>query len=133
MPALIQPLMLVVFILFRLVLQVPLPIERGMIFPMAPMTSIWGLWNMLWLCSHARTHLPIQFHGMLLSILLPPAGALVAGCLGILGPGTHGIILLQTFHVSYALILLVLLGAMAGYYLAWKYIVGSVNRVLGIA
>jgi hypothetical protein len=36
-------------------------------------------------------------------------------------------------HVPYTLIAPVFLAALAVYYLAWKYIVGFLNRVLGIA
>jgi hypothetical protein len=35
--------------------------------------------------------------------------------------------------VPYTLIAPMFLGALAGYYLVWKYIVGFLNRVLGIA
>jgi hypothetical protein len=35
--------------------------------------------------------------------------------------------------VPYGLIALFLIAAMVAYYLAWKYVVGYVNQVLGIA
>jgi uncharacterized membrane protein len=35
--------------------------------------------------------------------------------------------------VPYALVALLFLTAMAGYYMAWKYIDGFLNRTLGIA
>ena len=38
-------------------------LERVMIFPMAVVPPLWGLWNMLYIASHSRTHLPIGFHG----------------------------------------------------------------------
>ena len=38
-PTLVLPLFLAAFIVVRLVLQVPVPIERGLIFPMAVVTS----------------------------------------------------------------------------------------------
>ena len=60
---LILPLMLTAFIVVRLVLQVPVPIERGLVFPMALVPAGWGLWNMLWLASHERTHLAVGVHG----------------------------------------------------------------------
>jgi hypothetical protein len=132
-PTLILPLMLAGFIVARLVLQVPVPIERALVFPMALVPALWGLWNMLWLGSHARTHLPIEFHGMLLPILLLPAGALAATCLGILALGSHGVMWFHACYVPYAWIAPCFLAALAGYYLVWKYIVGFVNRVLGIA
>ena len=42
-PTLILPLMLVAFIVLRLMLQVPFPIERGLVFPMALVPGLWGL------------------------------------------------------------------------------------------
>jgi len=132
-PVLVLPLILTVFIVVRLVLHVPFPIERGIIFPMALVPSLFGLWNMLWLASHERTHLPIGVHGAVLPILMAPVGATVASCLGVLVLGARGVTWFQTCEVSYALISVFFLAALAGYYLVWKYIVGFLNRVLGIA
>jgi hypothetical protein len=132
-PTLLMPLMLTGFIVLRLVLEAPFPIERGLVFPMALVPCLWALWNMLWLGSHERTHLPVGLHGALLPLLLMPAGATMATCFGILAIGTHGVTWFQDVYVPYAWIAPLFLAALAGYYLAWKYIVGYVNRVLGIA
>ena len=78
---LVLPLILAVFIVVRLVLQVPVPIERAIIFPMALVPLGWGLWNMLWLASHERTHLALGVHGAIFPFVLVPSGALVARCL----------------------------------------------------
>jgi hypothetical protein len=88
---------------------------------------------MLWLGTHERTHLPIGFHGPLLPILLMPLGAATAICLGLLTLGTHGVTWFNAFQIPYALIAPCFLAALVGYYLVWKYIIGSLNRVLGIA
>jgi hypothetical protein len=132
-PTLVLPLILTVFIVVRLVLEVPVPIERLMIFPMAVVPSLFGLWNMLWLCSHERTHLPIGVHGAVLPLLMAPVGALVASCLGVLVLNSHGTTWFQACEVPYALIAPCFLVALAVYYLVWKYIVGFLNRVLRIA
>jgi len=132
-PTLVLPLMLAGFIVVRLWFQAPFPIERGLVFPLALVPALWGLWNMLWMCSHEHTHLSIGLHGAVLPLLLMPAGALAASCLGILTLGFHGATWFQTIYVPYALIAPCFLAALVGYYLIWKYIVGFVNRVLGIA
>jgi len=132
-PTLVLPLILAGFILVRLVLQVPVPIERALVFPMALVPSLWGLWNMLWLGSHARTHLAVQYYGMLLPLLLMPAGAIAASSLGVLAIGATGVTWFHACNASYALILPAFLGVLAAYYLLWKYVVGFTNRVLGIA
>lgn len=132
-PTLLLPVMLTGFIVSRLVFEVPFPIERGLVFPMALVPCLWALWNMLWLGSHERTHLQVGVHGALLPLLLMPAGATMATCLGILALGAQGVTWFQNVYVPYTWIAPLFLAALAGYYLAWKYIVGYVNRVLGIA
>ena len=132
-PTLVLPVILTGFIVVRLVFELPLPIERGLVFPMALVPCLWALWNMLWLGSHERTHLPVGLHGALLPLLLLPAGATLATSLGILAIGAHGVTWFQNVYVPYAWVAPFFLAALAGYYLAWKYVVGYVNRVLGIA
>jgi len=132
-PTLVLPLLLTLFIVLRIVLQWPVPIEQAMIFPMAVAPSLFGLWNMLWLGSHSRTGAPIGLHGAVLPLLMAPVGGLVACGLGVLQLESHGIVWFQAVHFPYALIAVGWLAALAGYYLVWKYIVGFLNRVLGIA
>ncbi len=132
-PTLILPVMLTGFIILRLVLEVPFPFERGLVFPMAIVPSLWALWNMLWLGSHVRTHLPIGLHGALLPLLLLPAGTTLATSLGILSLGQSGVTWFHSLYIPYAVIALFFVGALVGYYLAWKYVVGFLNRTLGIA
>jgi len=132
-PTLVLPLLLTVFIVVRIVLEVPVPIEQAMIFPMAVVPFLFGLWNMLWLGSHARTHLPIGVHGAVLPLLMAPVGALLASSLGVLSLGSHGAIWFQACQMSYVLIAPCFLAVLAVYYLVWKYSVDFLNRVLGIA
>jgi hypothetical protein len=132
-PTLVLPIILTVFIVVRIVLKAPVPIEQGLIFPMAVVPSLFGLWNMLWLGSHERTHLPIGVHGAVLPLLMAPTGALVATCLHVLEFGPYSVTWFHAFQVPYSLIAPCFLAALAGYYLVWKYIVGFLNRVLGIA
>jgi hypothetical protein len=132
-PTLVLPILLTLFIVVRLVLQVPVPIERALIFPMAVAPTIFGLWNMLYLATHARTSLPIGLHGAVLPLLMMPIGALVGRCLGVLALGASDIVWFQSFHLPYAYFAVFFLAALAGYYLVWKYIVGFLNHVLGIA
>jgi len=133
LPTLVLPLLLAVFIVVRIVLQAPVPIEQAMIFPMAVVPSLFGLWNVLWLVSHEHTHLSIGLHGAILPFLLMPVGATLATCLGVLAIGSHGVTWFQVCQVPYTLIAPMFLAAVAGYYLVWKYMVGFLNGVLGIA
>jgi hypothetical protein len=133
LPTLIMPLMLTAFIVLRIVLEWPVPIEQAMIFPMAIVPSLFGLWNMLWVASHVRTGVPIGVQGAVLPVLMAPVGGLVACTLGVLRFEPHGAVWFQAVHLPYALLAVGWLAAMAGYYLVWKYLVGFLNRALGIA
>jgi hypothetical protein len=132
-PTLVLPLILSFFILLRMALSSPIPIERFLIFPFALVPTLFGVWNIIYLASHSRTHLPVGVYGAFLPLVGAPIGATVANCLGLLQFGDHGVTYFQTVHVPYALLPVFILAAMAGYYLVWKYIVGFLNRVLGIA
>jgi hypothetical protein len=124
---------LVVFIVTRLVLQVPIPLERVIIFPMALVPNAFGLWNMFYVWSGPRHHLSIGLHGALLPVILVSVGAFSAVCGGFLAIGAHGITWFRAISVPYLLVGLWILGAVALYYLLWKYVVGFFNQILGIA
>jgi hypothetical protein len=133
LPTLVLPIILTFFIVARIVIQVPTPIEQVLIFPMAIVPSLFGLWNMLYLKAHTRMNHPIGLHGAVLPLVMAPFGALVATRLNVLQFGSHGLVWFQACAIPYALVVPGFLFAMAAYYLVWKYIVGSLNRVLGIA
>ena len=96
------------------------PLERTILFPMAVVPNLWGVWNVLWLATRERTRLPIGAHGSLIPALLVPAGILLAR--------TTEIFDLQMWYALPAIPV-----GMAMYYLAWKFLVGSLNAEVGIA
>ena len=132
-PTLVLPLILGVFILTRIVLKMPIPVEQVMIFPMAAAPSLFGLWNMFYLASHARTRLPIGVYGAVLPFVIVPAGGMMAYWLGVVQFGASGVVWFQSLPEPYSHVALVFLVGPVAYYLIWKYIVGFLNRVLGIA
>jgi hypothetical protein len=132
-PTLVLPIMLTGFIVVRLVLQFPVPIERGIIFPMALVPSVWGIWNMLWQLPSLRARLPLGVFGALLPLVLVPCGASVGAAVGVLTLGASGVVWFQVWHISYAVIACGICVALTAYYLAWKYVVAFLNRTLGIA
>jgi hypothetical protein len=121
-PTIFLPIGVTAFCIARYVYNVAVPLERVIMFPMAVVPNLWGLWNMLFVASHSRTHLPIGFHGALLPFLLGPLGILLTLTLDIQIPNfaTH------IFPVAAVV-------ALTAYYLLWKYVVGFLNGVLGIA
>lgn len=119
------PFLLVVITVFcigRYVYNVPVPIERVIMFPMAVVPNVWGLWNILYLALHSRFNIPIGAHGAILPFLFAPAGYLVARLLDFPIPT----FVFHAFPVGF------LVGVIV-YYLAWKHLVGFLNGVLSIA
>jgi hypothetical protein len=132
-PTLVLPLLLAAFILLRIVMQVPTPVEQIMIFPMAIVPSLFGLWNMAFLGLHPRIHHPLGLHGAVLPLLMAPIGAWVATSFGVLQLAPHALVWFQALSIPYAWLAPGFIAAMTAYYLVWKYVVGYLNRVLGIA
>lgn len=110
------------FTIMRYVFNVPVPIERVIVFPMAVVPNLWGLWNMLFVALRGRLHLSIGLYGALLPFLLVPLGVALAGFLEFSIPS----FVLHVFPILVPIGLIV-------YYLAWKYIVSFLNRVLELA
>src|SRR5271154_873347 len=81
------PLLLVALTLFsvaRFVYNVPIPVERVIIFPMAVIPNLFGLWNMLHLALRPRTNLPLGIYGAILPFVIAPAGFFLGRSLGFL-------------------------------------------------
>ncbi len=121
------------FVIARYVFQIPIPIERVIVFPMALVPNLFGAWNVLygWLRSHR--HLSIGFHGALLPFILAPIGFTLATSLGFLTVTARGFVWFQAIHVPYPFVAAVFVSAVIVYYLVWKYLVGFFNELLGIA
>lgn len=130
------PFLLVVLKLFfmaRFIYNVPIPVERVIIFPMAIIPNLFGLWNILYLASRAHTRLPLGIHGAILPFIIAPAGFLLGRSLGILQVTHHGLLYFGMAEIHYASIAMAFLAALIIYYLVWKYLIGFFNRIAGIA
>lgn len=121
-PSIVLLLGLTAFCIARYDYNFSEPLERIMIFPMAAVPNLWGLWNVLFVASHSRTHLSIGIHGALLPFILGPLGILLTSLLHFSIPGFAT----RIFPVIAPLGLIV-------YYLAWKYVVAFLNRVVNVA
>jgi hypothetical protein len=95
------------------------PLDRAVIFPMAVVPNVWGLWNMLFLALRSRWRLSVGLHGAILPLLLMPAGFALARSLDV-------------FDIQWQYALPMAPVGMAIYYLAWKHLVGFLNREVGI-
>ena len=132
-PTIVLLILLTGFVIARFGYQVPIPIERAMIFPMGIVPSVFGLWNMFYLWLHPRRHLPIGVHGAVLPFILAPGGFLLGKCLDILTAGPDGLVYFHAFTIPYAYVVIGFTFGLIAYYLIWKYLVGFFNQVLGIA
>ena len=109
------------FTVARYIYNVPVPIERVIVFPMAVVPNLWGLWNIFYIASHERTHIPIGLHGAILPLILAPLGILMTSLLDFNVPGFASHIFPTAAPVAFI-----------AYYLAWKYFVASLNQILDI-
>ena len=132
-PTLIMPLLLITYIVARYALQVPIPIERGIVFPLALVPNIFGLWNVLYQRVHRTSTIHIGPFGAVLPFLILPCGYVVTRALGMLTLQESTLTWFGAFTVPYGLILLGFCVAVAVYYLVLKYIVNFFNETLGIA
>ncbi len=119
-PTMFLLVIMTVFSVVRFVYHIPVPIERVIVFPMAVVPNLWGVWNMFYIWLDRRHRLPIGFHGAALVFVLFPVGFTLAKTLGFLN-----LVPIPVFAVP-------VIGSIA-YYLAFKYLVGFFNEVLGIA
>jgi len=122
-----------VFSVVRYVYKIPIPIERVIVFPMALVPNLFGVWNMLYVCLRPRRHLPIGFHGALLPFVLAPIAFIIVSPLGFVAVTPLGLVLFQAITIHYTFVATGFLGALILYYLVWKHLVGFFNELLGIA
>ena len=132
-PTLLLLLAMTGFFVARYVWNVPVPIERVIPFPMAIVPNLFGVWNIFYVSLHSRRHLPIGLHGALLPFVLAPIAFSVATSLGFLSVNPRGFVYFQAITVPYAYLATGFLCALVLYYLGWKYLVGFLNGLLGIA
>ena len=96
------------------------PLARALVFPMAVIPNVWGLWNVVHVASRGAARLPIGAHGALLPLILIPTGVTLARAFDV-------------FHIQFWYAAPVVPLGMAVYYLVWKYIIGFLNEEVGIA
>jgi hypothetical protein len=120
------------FTLARFVFEVPVPIERVIVFPMALIPNLFGVWNMLYVGLRSRSRLSIGAHGALLPFVLIPLGLTLGTVLGVVRIDQDGVQALQLVRLPFSKGVFVLPVVVVVYYLVWKYIVGFLNDLVGI-
>jgi len=121
------------FTIARHVYDVPLPMERVIVFPMAIVPNLFGLWNILYVAMGSGRRLPIGFHGATLPFVLAPIGLTMATSLGFLTLGQDALVWFEVLSIPYSILVAIFLVTLIIYYLVWKYLVAFLNGQLGIA
>ena len=128
-PTVFLMVIMIVYVSFRFYFEVPSqfvfempawPLSRALLFPMAVVPNLWGLWNMLYLLVRARVRLSLGAFGALLPLLLFAGGVTLV----------H---VQHLFPIQLRFALPAIPIGMAVYYLAWKFFVGFLNVEVGIA
>ena len=128
-PTLFLLLATTVYAVHRFYLEVPSqfvfglparPLERMIMFPMAVVPNLWGLWNMLYLRVRRGIRISLAAFGAILPMLLVPF-VLTLG------------MVFEVFYIQWGFALPAIPVGMALYYLVWKFAVGFLNQEMGIA
>ena len=110
---------LAILVILRTVFERHYPLEQVLVFPMAVVPNLWGLWNVLYVALVLNRRIPLGLWGALLPLILVPAGLALQHALSLSLFSSREV--LVVFPVSVAL-----------YYLGWKHVVGFFNRVVGV-
>ena len=120
-PTMFMLIVMIFFVIARFVYNVPVVIERLLVFPMALVPNLWGVWNMLYVRLDSRHRLPLGIHGAALVFLLAPIGLTLARALDI-----------WIVTPTPTLIVTALPVVLIVYYLAWKHLVEFFNQLLEV-
>jgi hypothetical protein len=120
LPTAFLPIGVCAFVLARHTGVFDVALERVVIFPMAAVPNLWGLWNVLYVALRRRgAAFSIGLHGAALPFLLFTCGVLLTRVLGV------DIYRPRVVFTAFPFALL-------AYYLTWKYVVAFFNRLLGV-
>lgn len=134
LPTLVMLLVLALVFVARFVLRVAVPVERGLIFPMAVVPALFGFWNVLYIALHdAHPEWKIAVHGALFPVVMIPLGASCAVALDFLRITAAGALWFNQVTLPFSFLLPWFALVVLGYYLVWKYLVAYLNRVVELA
>ena len=120
-PTIFLIFVMTVFTVARYVFDVSVSLERIIVFPMAIVPNLWGLWNILYLRLRRYRYLPIGFHGALLAFV---QASIIFGVTRLVDFEIPAFAL-SAFPFGFPIAVIV-------FYLVWKYFVRFFNAILGI-
>jgi hypothetical protein len=119
LPTWVLIVVLSLYVVAQPMYHMPPGIDRAIVFPMAVVPNVWGLWNVLYVGLRLRQRVPIGVFGAILPFLLAPAGVALSSALDL------GFYTMRSAAAAVPVI-------SAAYYLAWKYAVAFFNRIVGL-
>jgi len=122
LPTMFLLVIMTLFTVARYVFNIPVPIERIIVFPMAIVPNVWGVWNMLYLFLQSRRRLPIGLHGAIIPFVLAPLAFTITRIVGFTIPA----LAVTMFPLIFPVAVLV-------HYLLWKHLVSFFNGLMGVA
>jgi len=120
-PTIMLILLIIVFTIARYALNLSEPIERMIVFPMAIVPNLWGLWNMLFFRLRRHRYLPIGFHGVILAVVQTSIALGLFKLISFEIPEFAA----RAWPFAFPVIAI-------GFYLVWKHAVAFLNTVMGI-
>ncbi len=121
-PTILLLFIMTMFVVARYVYNISVPIERIVVFPMAIVPNLWGLWNILYVFLRSHRRLPIGFHGAVLAFVQL---CLVFGITSLLNFEIP-VLVATAFPIGFPIVVVV-------FYLVWKHLVSFFNALLGVA
>ena len=122
LPTVFLLVIMTLFTVARYVYNIPVPIERIIVFPMAIVPNLWGVWNMLYLFLESRRRLPIGFHGAIIPFVWAALAFTITRIIAFAIPAFA----LSIFPFVFPVAVLV-------HYLLWKHVVSFFNGLMGVA
>ncbi len=132
-PTLVVMFIACAYAVIRFGTNFPIAIERGIVFPVAFVPNLWGIWNVMFLKIHQRHAWPLGAHGALLPFVLAPLGLAVAGVLSLVSFRGASLIYMNAVMIPYGALAAGVCCAVILYYFVWKYLVSFLNDAVGIA
>ena len=120
-PTIMLIFIMIVFTIARYGFDVSISIEKIIVFPMAVVPNLWGLWNILYVYLRRYRYLPIGFHGAILALVQVLLAFGIAKLVSFEIPD----LVASAFPFGLPLVVVV-------FYLVWKHLVAFLNAVLGI-
>ncbi|MBK6587759.1 MAG: hypothetical protein IPM21_00360 [Acidobacteria bacterium] len=120
-PTILLVLFVTVFTFARHEYSELIPIERLIVFPLAIVPNLWGIWNMAYVRLRRNRYLSIGLHGALLTFVQAMTAFGIAKLTDVEIPS----VVASAFPFGFPVLVIV-------FYLVWRHVVSFFNAILGI-